>query len=176
VTTAVDEAIAAAQASLPPQYPAFGRYLFEVQAIRTKEGYRGRSAIAELKVLKSEQSETSAPSRVGSTVSYVEKLNEMKKGGAGRFKAFLMALVGADPSELGETDSITKFSDDRQAGTFLFIEAEVYPKTLPAKDGRPGITLSAYRWFNVTPTAEQLAEIERKRAFAELSPLVAALS
>ncbi|MFY2561202.1 hypothetical protein ACN469_26615 [Corallococcus terminator] len=39
--------IATAQAAAGGRHPRFGRYLFEVAVIRTKDGFKGDSAIAE---------------------------------------------------------------------------------------------------------------------------------
>jgi hypothetical protein len=80
--------IATAQAAAGGRYPKFGRYLLEVLVNRTKEGFKGDSAIAELLVRESEplnQGETA--SRPGETVDYVENLTDQKKGGGGRFKS-----------------------------------------------------------------------------------------
>ncbi|MGE6761108.1 hypothetical protein ACQKGO_24025 [Corallococcus interemptor] len=45
---------ATAQAAAGGCYPRFGRYLLEVEVIRTKDGFEGDSASAELKVRESE--------------------------------------------------------------------------------------------------------------------------
>ncbi|GMU00998.1 hypothetical protein KH5H1_51180 [Corallococcus caeni] len=124
--------IATAQAA-GGRYPRFGRYLLEVEVIRTKEGFKGDSAIAEPKVRESEAlppGETA--SKPGETVDYVESLTDQKKGG-GRFKSFLMTLVGADEYEFANPAALKKFFDERQAGTHLLIRYEVFPKQLPRR-------------------------------------------
>ncbi|WP_208729940.1 hypothetical protein [Corallococcus exercitus] len=126
--------IVSAQAALGAQYLKAGRYRLEVQSIRTKDGFKGLSAIAELKVVSSERTQLATePSRIGMVASYVEKLSEAKKNGGGRFKAFVMALAGAE--EKG----------DKHAGAFLLIDCEVFPKTLPENDGKPGKFVGGHR-------------------------------
>lgn len=72
--------IATAQAAAGGRYPRFGRYLLEVEVIRTKEGFKGDSAIAELKVRESEPlAGGETPSRPGETVDYVENLSTRAK-------------------------------------------------------------------------------------------------
>ncbi|WP_253895067.1 hypothetical protein [Corallococcus exercitus] len=114
--------IATAQAAAGGRYPRFGRYLLEVEVIRTKEGFKGDSAIAELKVRESEAlTPGETASKPGETVDYVENLTDQKKGGGGRFKSFLMTLVGADEYEFANPAALKKFFDERQAGTHLLI-------------------------------------------------------
>lgn len=58
--------IATAQAAAGGRYPRFGSDLLEVEVIRTKEGFQGDSAIAELKVRESAPlTGGEPPSRVG---------------------------------------------------------------------------------------------------------------
>lgn len=142
--------IATAQASAGGRYPKFSTYLLEVEVIRTKECFKGDSAIAELKVRESAPLNASEPaSRVGETVDYVENLSDAKKGGPGRFKTFLMKLVGADEYEFANPKALAKFVDERQAGVGLLIRCEVFPKQLPPKDGQPGKVISGYAWTHV---------------------------
>lgn len=95
-----------------------------MEVIRTKEGFKGDSAIAELKVRESEPlAGGEQPSRVGETVDYVENLSDQKKGGGGRFKSFLMTLVGANELEFANSAALKKFFDERQAGTHLLIQS-----------------------------------------------------
>ena len=168
--------IATAQAAVGGRYPRFGSYLLEVEVIRTKSGFKGDSAIAELTVRESAPLPGGeAPSRVGETVDYVENLTDQKKGGGGRFKAFLMSLVGADEYEFANPAALAKFTDERQAGTKLLIRCECYPKQLPATNGLPGKVISGYRWQHVEMTDEQLAHAEQARKAAKLPPLAEAL-
>ncbi|NTX15499.1 hypothetical protein HUA76_32495 [Myxococcus sp. CA056] len=167
--------IATAQAALGAQYLKAGRYRLEVQSIRTKDGFKGLSAIAEVKVVTSERTQhNTEPTRPGLITSYVENLSDSKKNGGGRFKAFLMALAGAEEHEVSP-DFIAKFTEAKQAGAFLLVDCDVFPKTLPEKDGRPGKVIEGYRWSNVSPTDTELAAIESKRASAKLPPLADAL-
>lgn len=168
--------IATAQAAAGGRYPRFGRYLLAVEVIRTKEGFKGDSAIAELKVRESEPLPGGeAPSKPGETVDYVENLSDQKKGGGGRFKSFLMTLVGADEFEFANPAALKKFFDERQAGTHLLIRCEVYPKQLPPKDGQPGKVISGYRWTHVELNDEQLGEVEQARKASKLPTLADAL-
>ncbi|WP_375757964.1 hypothetical protein [Corallococcus exercitus] len=168
--------IVSAQAALGAQYLKAGRYRLEVQSIRTKDGFKGLSAIAELKVVSAERTQpTSEPSRIGMVASYVENLSDAKKNGGGRFKAFVMALAGAEEQELS-LEQLAKFTGDKQAGAFLLIDCEVFPKTLPEKDGKPGKVIEGYRWSTVSPTDDELAAIEAKRAEAKLPALTVALA
>ncbi|MBN8226499.1 hypothetical protein JYK02_03140 [Corallococcus macrosporus] len=83
-------------------------YRLEVQSIRTKDGFKGLSAIAELKVVSAERTQpASEPSRIGTVASYVGNLSDAKKNGGGRFKAFVMGQAGAEEQELS-----AKFMDD----------------------------------------------------------------
>nr|WP_253908700.1 hypothetical protein [Corallococcus exiguus] len=168
--------IATAQAAAGGRYPRFGRYLLEVEVIRTKEGFKGDSAIAELNV---RESEPLAPgeiaSKPGETVDYVENLSDQTKGGGGRFKSFLMTLVGADEHEFANPAALKKFFDERQAGTHLLIRCEVFPKQLPPKDGQPGKVISGYRWAHVELNDEQLAQVEEARKASNLKSLAEAL-
>ncbi|AGC44559.1 hypothetical protein MYSTI_03247 [Myxococcus stipitatus DSM 14675] len=167
--------IATAQAAVGAQYLRSGRYRLEVQSIRTKDGFKGLSAIAEVKVVTSERTQATEPTRPGLVTSYVENLSDTKKNGGGRFKAFLMALAGAEEHEV-TPGFIAKFTEAKQAGAFLLVDCEVFPKTLPEKDGRPGKVIEGYRWSNVSPTDAELAAIESKRATAKLPPLTDALA
>ncbi|WP_408890778.1 hypothetical protein ACJ2CR_10465 [Myxococcus faecalis] len=168
--------IATAQAAVGAQYLKAGRYRLEVQSIRTKDGFKGLSAIAEIKVVTSERTQpTTEPTRPGLVASYVENLSDSKKNGGGRFKAFLMALAGAEEHEV-TPDFIAKFTEEKQAGAFLLVDCDVFPKTLPEKDGRPGKVIEGYRWSDVSPTDAELAAIEAKRAAAKLPPLADALA
>ncbi|WP_216626970.1 hypothetical protein [Corallococcus exercitus] len=76
--------------------------------------------------------------------SYVENLSDAKKNGGGRFKAFVMALAGAEEQKL-PLEQLAKFTGDKQAGAFLLIDCEVFPKTLPEKDGKPGKVVEGHR-------------------------------
>ena len=155
------------------RYPRFGRYLLEVEVIRTKESFKGDSAIAELKVRESKPLPGGEdPSRPGETVDYVENLSDQKKGGGGRFKSFLTTLVGADELEFANPVALKKFFDERQAGTHLLIRCEVYPKQLPPKDGQPGKVISGYRWTHLELNDEQ---VEQARKASKLPPLADAL-
>ncbi|NTX17735.1 hypothetical protein HUA76_43940 [Myxococcus sp. CA056] len=168
--------IATAQAAAGGRYPRFGRYLLEVEVIRTKEGFKGDSAIAELKVRESDPLPGGeSPNRPGESVDYVENLSDQKKGGGGRFKSFLMALVGGEEYEFANPAALKKFFDERQAGTHLLIRCEVYPKQLPAKDGLPGKVLSGYRWTHVELNDKQLAQVEQSRKASKLPALADAL-
>ncbi|ADO68719.1 hypothetical protein [Stigmatella aurantiaca] len=168
--------IATAQAAAGGRYPKFGRYLLEVEVVRTKEGFKGDSAIAELKVRESEPLTSGEnPSRPGETVDYVENLSDQKKGGGGRFKSFLMTLVGAEEYEFANPAALKKFFDERQAGTHLLIRCEVFPKHLPPKDGQPGKVISGYRWTHVELNDEQLAQVEQARKVSKLPALADAL-
>jgi hypothetical protein len=77
---------------------------------------------------------------------------------------------------MNDTHALAKFIDERQAGTFLNIDAEVWQKTLPERDGMPGKTIEAYRWSTVEPTDAELAELDKKRAAHKLPPLKDALT
>lgn len=169
--------IATAQAAAGGRYPRFGRYLLEVEVIRTKEGFKGDSAIAELKVRESEPlAGGETPSRPGETVDYVENLSDQKKGGGGRFKSFLMTLVGADEYEFANPAALKKFFDERQAGTHLLIRCEVFPKQLPAREGHAGKVISGYRWSHVELNDEQLTQAEHARKASKLPALTDALA
>ncbi|RJS14629.1 hypothetical protein DRW03_34715 [Corallococcus sp. H22C18031201] len=169
--------IATAQAATGGRYPRFGRYTFEVAVIRTKEGFKGDCAIAELQVRESEPlTGGDAPSRPGETVDYVENLTDQKKGGGGRFKSFLMTLVGADEFEFANPAALKKFFDERQAGTHLLVRCEVFPKQLPVKEGHAGKVISGYRWSHVELSDEQLAQVEHARAASKLPSLADALA
>ncbi|QDE98318.1 hypothetical protein [Myxococcus xanthus] len=168
--------IATAQATLGAQYLKAGRYRLEVQSIRTKDGFKGLSAIAEVKVVSSERTQANIePTRPGLIASYVENVSDAKKNGGGRFKAFLMALAGAEEHEVSQ-DFIAKFTEANQAGAFLLVDCDVFPKTLPEKEGRPGKVIEGYRWSNVSLTDAELASIESKRVAAKLPPLADALA
>lgn len=165
--------IAQAQASGPSaQYAVPGRYRFSVDAIKAKDGHRGLSAIAELRVVTAEQTDPSyRPCSVGSVVSFIEKLDDAKKGGPARFKTFLCALVGATNEEL-DAERVMSFYDESKAPGFgLLIDCEVFAKVLPAKDGNPPKTIESYRWKTVDPSDAELDAIEKKRAAARLPPL-----
>ncbi|WP_141323176.1 hypothetical protein [Myxococcus sp. AB025B] len=167
--------IATSQATLAAQYLKAGRYRLEVQLIRTKDGFKGLSAIAEIKVVTSERTQpTTEPTRPGLVASYVENLSDSKKNGGGRFKAFLMALAGAEEHDV-TPDFIARFTEAKQAGAFLLVDCDVFPKTLPEKDGKPGKVIEGCRWSNVSLTDTELAAIEAKRAAAKLPPLADAL-
>ncbi|WP_223645512.1 hypothetical protein [Corallococcus sp. EGB] len=168
--------IVSAQAQLGAQYLKAGRYRLEVQSIRTKDGFKGLSAIAELKVVSAERTQPATePNRVGAVISYVENLSDVKKNGGGRFKAFVMALAGAEEAELS-LEQLAKFTGDLQAGAFLPIDCEVFPKVLPEKDGKPGKVIEGYRWSTVTPTDAELSALDEKRAAAKLPTLANALA
>lgn len=97
------------------RYPRFDRYLLAVEFIRTKEGFKGDSAIAELTVRESEpRAGGESPSRPGETVDYVENLIDQKKSGGGRFTSFLMTRVGADELEFANPAALKKFFDEWQ--------------------------------------------------------------
>ncbi|MFY1824940.1 hypothetical protein ACN47A_03435 [Myxococcus fulvus] len=168
--------IATAQAATGGRYPRAGRYLLEVAVIRMKDGFKGDSAIAELKVRESEALPGGeSPSRVGETVDYVENLSDQKKGGGGRFKSFLMTLVGADEHEFANPAVLKKFFDERQAGTHVLIRCEVFPKQLPAKDGHAGKVITGFRWSHVELNDEQLSQVEQARKASKLPALADAL-
>ncbi|QSQ10771.1 hypothetical protein [Myxococcus landrumensis] len=169
--------IATAQPSTSGRYPRFGNYLLEVAVVRVKEGFKGDSAIAELKVRESAPlAGGEAPSRPGETVDYVENLSDQKKGGGGRFKSFLMALVGGEEYEFSNPVALKKFVDERQAGTHLLIRCEVYGKQLPPKDNFPGKVINGYRWSHVELNDEQLAQVEQARKASKLPALADALA
>lgn len=165
--------IAQAQAaSSSAQYPKPGRYRFSIDAIKAKDGHRGLAAIAELRVITSEQTEPDIrPSSVGAVVSYIEKLDDAKKGGPARFKAFLCALVGASNEELNEERVISFYDEEKAPGYALLIDCEVYTKTLPSKDGKPPKAIESYRWATVDLTDAELEAVEAKRSAARLPPL-----
>ncbi|QSQ17197.1 hypothetical protein [Myxococcus landrumensis] len=168
--------IATAQPSMRGRYARFGIYLLEVAVLRMKEGFKGDSAIAELRVRESAPlAGGESPSRVGETVDYVENLNDVKRGGAGRFKAFLMSLVGGEEHEFANPGALKKFFDGRQAGTHLLIRCEIVPKQLPPKDNLPGMVMSDYRWSHVELSDEQLAQVEQSRKASKLPALADAL-
>lgn len=168
--------IATAQAAAGGRYPRFGRYMLEIECMRTKDGFKGDSAIVEMKVRESEPLPGGeAPSKPGEMVDYVENLTDAKKGGGGRIKSFLMTLVGADEFEFANPATLAKFFDKRQAGTHLLIRCEVFPKQLPPKDGQPGKVISGYRWTHVEMDDEQLAAVEQSRKAQNLPTLADAL-
>lgn len=165
--------IAQAQATgSSAQYAVPGRYRFSVDAIKFKDGHRGLSAIAELRVITAEQTDpTVRPCAVGSVVSFIEKLDDAKKGGPARFKTFLCALVGATDAEL-DADRVMSFYDESKAPGFgLLIDGEVFTKTLAPKDGKPSRGIESYRWTTVDMTDAELAAVEKKRAATKLPPL-----
>src|SRR5205085_1828320 len=106
------------------------------------------SAIAELKVVSAEKTEDNEPCRPGKIVSYVENLTDPKKNGGGRFKTFVMALLGADDHEI-TVEQLGQFMGDTQPAAFLLIDCIAFPKKLEAKDGKPGMTLTGYKWMTV---------------------------
>lgn len=169
--------IASAQAHVGGQYAKNGRYLLKVQSIRTRDGTKGFSIKAELKVIRAEATQPNeSPSSVGSVIDYVENLTDPKKGGGSRFKGFIMQLLGAAEHELANPDTLTKFEDDRQAAVGLLIECEAYPKNLPPKDGKPAFTVTGMRWGHVEMTDAQLAEADAERAALGLKPLAEVLA
>ncbi|WP_237079473.1 hypothetical protein [Myxococcus xanthus] len=133
--------IATAQPSTSGRYPRFGNYLLEVAVVRVKEGFKGDSAIAELKVRESTPlTGGESPSRVGATV---ENLSDAKKGGSGRFKSFLMALVGGEEYEFANPAALKKFVDERQAGTHLLVGARSTRSSSPRRTTFPGRSSTA---------------------------------
>jgi hypothetical protein len=169
--------LAGAKAQAQREYLEPGKYRLEVQAIRARDGFKGLSAIAELKVVKSESTGQGTPSPIDRTVSYVEvPIDTGKKGAAasGRFKAFLMKLVGvASEAELGES-AIADFIDERQPGAFLLIDCEAWPKVLPPDPvrGLAGKTITSYRWHTVREEEQpDGAALNAKRTAAKLPAL-----
>ncbi|WP_408888703.1 hypothetical protein ACJ2CR_29470 [Myxococcus faecalis] len=164
--------ISTAQAAIGAQYLKAGRYRLEVQSIRTKDGFKGLSAIAEVKVVTSERTQ---PHTESTRPGLIASRSNTKKNGGGRFKAFLRALAGAEEHEV-TPDLLAKFTEAKQPGAFLLVDGDVFPKTLLEKDGRPGKVIKGYSWSDVSPTGVELAAIETKRAAAKLPPLVDALA
>lgn len=168
--------IASAQASVSGRWAKSGKYLGRVQCIRTKDGFKGTSAIAEIEILSATQTqESEIPTKVGATIDYVENTTQQDKGGGGRFKSFLMALVGASEDELSAEDALDKFVDKRAAGVGLLIEFDVFPKHLPAKNGNTGKVISGYTWRHVELTDAQIDEIDAMRKGLKLPPMAVAL-
>lgn len=169
--------IAKAEASKGGNYPGFGKYRFKVKTIRVKEGgFKGDSVITELEVVTAEATHPDKhPSKVGVAVDYVENLSDPKKGGGGRFKSFLMALVGAEEHEFANPASLAKFVNEKQAGVGLLVDCTVYPKKIGGKDGKPEIEISGFKWSHVELTDEQLAVIDAERAALKLKPVLETL-
>lgn len=159
--------IAGAQAVVSAQYLRPGKYRLEVQSLKTRDGFKGLSAIAELKVLSAEKTHENEPTKPGQIVSYVENLSDAKKNGGGRFKAFLMALAGASEEEM-DLGMVAKYVGEKQPGAFLQVDVEVYPKQLPEKDGKPGKVIEGYRWSTVEIDEAGLTALNAKRAAARL--------
>lgn len=181
-------------------WPRYGRYRYEVLVAKHKHGTKGLSYIAELKVVKAEKSlDPKAagiePQQVGEVVCYIEKGNDDAKGGGGRFKVFLMKAAGQTAEAISTFTATVQNADGTvvqkeisgdnaqalwlakvinettQPLAFMLVDCEVYPKDLPPKDGRPGITLSGYRWSTVDPSDDEYAAILAKRAAANLPAL-----
>jgi len=171
MSNAALNAIAKSAASASATYIQPGRYRFEVQAIKARDGFKGTSAIVELKVISSAPNGSKDPNPVDSSPSYVENLSDAQKYGGARFKSFLMSLVGAEEHEFANPAALAKFFDaERQAGAFLLIDAEAFDKTT-AKGG----TVTGIKWTTVNPSDAEFAEIERKRAAAKLPSFAAAM-
>ncbi|GMU00996.1 hypothetical protein KH5H1_51160 [Corallococcus caeni] len=93
------------------RYPRIGCCLPKVEVICTKEGFKGGSAIAELRLRESAPLTASETvSKPGETFDYVESLRNQKKGCGGRFKSFMMTLVGADEFEFANPAASKMFS------------------------------------------------------------------
>jgi hypothetical protein len=137
----------------------------EVEVIRTKSGFKGDSAIAELTVRESAPLPGGeAPSRVGETVDYVENLTDQKKGGGGRFKAFLMSLVGADEYEFANPAALAKFTDERQAGTELLIRIRPVNAVAEPLEERPDAVLGDVREPGVCGLTREAPAVALRRS------------
>jgi hypothetical protein len=186
--------LAAGKVTFGYQYAKFGRYVFEIQAAKVKQGFKGTSAIAELKPLSSEKTQSNEPTRVGETVSYVEKLDDAKKNGGGRFKTMMLIALGEQEENINsiaveengvktiytgepaQTLWFAKMLDEKtQPLAFMRIAAEVYPKKLEAKNGLPEKTIEGFRWSTVDLSDADLAAIDAKRKAAQLPTLAEAL-
>ena len=137
--------------------PAHGRYRFRIQGHRHRDGFHGNFLIAELKVLKSETVDFPIPdgappyteksaSPVGSTVSYTENIDNVKKGGPSRFQTHLSRVFDNDkPLNVGQLRYVL---GEDQPGFGIEIDCEVVPKWLEP-DGKKfdkGVWLKNYRW------------------------------
>lgn len=166
----------------------YGRYRLKVLAHRYNEGgHYGDTAIAELKVLSSEdlpsfpvspageQCPPERARRVGEVVSYTENTTVTAKGGAGRFQAGLMRLFGLDaPLNMGQLGLVY---GEKQPGAYLIVELEVVPKWIDPKGNHAkGIFLKNYRWISVELTPAELAQVHTERAAAQLPPLAETLN
>lgn len=165
-----------ARASFAKVYPAFGKYRWEVQALKIAfPEAGGMFGVLELKVLKAEKTHDNEPNPVGCTVSFVQDLMDIKKGGPGRFKAALIGLFGV--TEQQADDMLEKLTHETKCpGVFLPVDGIVTPKQLKEKNGKPGITVEAITWLNVDLGDAALAEVNAKRAAVQLPPLPDALA
>lgn len=152
------------------------RYRLEVQAHRTNDGHKGMFAIAEMKVISVVATKPDAvPTPVASSVAYMEKLNDPENNGGGRFNAYLLALVGEkDATKADDLSWLFKFFDERQAGTFLLVDAETWDGTIK-KGANAGKSITKTKFSTVTPTPEEFSTITEKRAKANLKPLAEVL-
>lgn len=153
------------------------KYRLEVQAHRLSDGHKGLFAIAESKVITAAASKPGAsPTPVGSTVAYMEKLDDKNNNGGGRFNAYLLSLVGEkDATKAEDLSWLSKFFNEKQAGTFLLVDVETWTGEIKsgANAGKP---ITKTRFSTVSPTDEEFAEIEAKRAKANLPKLAEVLA
>jgi hypothetical protein len=159
-------------------YARYGKYRYEVQAIKVSSGASGLWVHAELKVLKAERTGANEehkvmPNSVGAVISYSENLDNEKKGGGGRFLSFLVGLVGMDEQLLGDEDQksewTSRFYDtEKCAGTFLLVDCEVTPRWLKPKDGKPGRYIEGMQWQTVDLSDDEIVAIDAKRKALEL--------
>lgn len=187
------EKAAAARVYQDNAKPNYGRYRFEILGHRLHNGFHGNFLISELRVIESEDlgsveapegatpPPTERASRVGSTVSYSENIDNVKKGGADRFQTHLARLLDSDkPLNLPQLRLITGQDGDAKTDqpTFgLLVDCEVRPKWIapdPKKGYTTGKWLKNFRWSTVDD--QPIDEINRKRAAAGLKgDLTAAL-
>lgn len=156
--------------------PNFGRYRFRILAHRHRDGFHGNFLIAEMKVLKAEPLGTVAtppgadpapnesPSMVGSTVSYTENIDNVKKGGPSRFQTHLARVFeNAAALNLGQLRYVV---GEQQPGFAIEVECEVKPKWL-APDGQKfdkGTWLKNFHWTTVADLDPEAINAARAEA------------
>lgn len=147
-----------------------GKGRLAIQKMICKQMNEGWTFVAEMKVLSSAATEQGIePNPVGSTVSYVQKLDKHKSA-LGNTKSFVLALLGFSDSEVSSDEfaetleDLCRETDEKvgnevkpaNPGRGMVIDFETFRK--PKRD-KPTEILVLPRWTHVKQTAEEIAKV-----------------